>query len=134
MMSFRVFTVTALLVAAAHGFFVNPTTTSRTMACAKSSSALHLATKHQSPSPAQREQLDKYGATPETAMEILFDRLLGEGGAEDFYKATNADDVAREKWDSFLSNMAKQQNGINSTKPMSPKDVCRYYFSEGSKS
>uniref|UniRef100_A0A7S3L5Z6 RxLR effector protein n=1 Tax=Amphora coffeiformis TaxID=265554 RepID=A0A7S3L5Z6_9STRA len=125
MMSFRFLTLTVILATTANAFFVHPTTTT--------TSALSVARSHRhQPSPAQQEQLDKFGATPETAMEILFDQLLGEGGAEDFYKATNADDVAREKWESFLSNMAKQQG--NSANPMSPKDVCRYYFSEGSKS
>ena len=66
------------------------------------------------PTPEQQEQLDKYGPTPETSMEIFFDQLLlsedNEGGAGETEEATpdflaQTGSEAKAKWQSFLSNM-----------------------------
>ena len=64
------------------------------------------------PTAAQQEQLDKYGPTPETSMEILLDQLLvmkDNGGADKFLDRT--DEQARAHWEIFLTNMkqVKQQ-------------------------
>ena len=58
------------------------------------------------PTSEQQEQLDKYGSTPETSMEILFDQLMGDDASSDeFLEKTGADEEAREKWQSFISSM-----------------------------
>ena len=73
------------------------------------------------PTAAQQEQLNKYGPTPETSMEILFDQLLagnepknsGDGDGTDVWAQTGADDEAREKWQSFMEQMREmKQSGM----------------------
>lgn len=70
------------------------------------------------PSKKQQEQLEKYGSTPETSIELLFDQLMagGDGGedGEDDGKSEfwqNQPEGAGEKWKDFLDNMkqVKQQ-------------------------
>ena len=65
--------------------------------------------------PDQQEQLDKYGATPETSMEILLDQLMGDDGSSsnDFLEASGADEEARGKWQSFIDNMRQIKEGQN---------------------
>jgi hypothetical protein len=98
---------------------------------------------------AQQEQLDMYGPTPETSMEILLEQLMGDSDetstnnsneGDDFFTRTGADEIAKEKWQTFLSNLQQMQtenkgcdNG-ETNKPLSPKDVSMMFFREGAKS
>ena len=89
-----------------------------------------LVAQQQQPTTNQQEQLDKYGPTPETSMEILFDQLLGEDDAQDdFYEQTGASAEAKEKWQTFLGQLKETHGG-----DMSAKDVSMMFFQEASKS
>ena len=73
--------------------------------------------QQQQPTREQQEQLDKYGPTPETSMEILFDSLLsGSGGdGQDFLNQTvGGDEQARAHWENFLTNMKDLKGGTKS--------------------
>lgn len=137
MMSFR-FLKAAVLVAIAmpiHGFVFpksgHPTATSTSTA---SITRRYVAARN--PTAKQQEQLDKYGPTPETCMEVLFEQLMEQGGG-DFYKATGADDFAKEKWETFLAGLKNAQGGGGNDDEEggpSPKDVSMMFFKDSSKS
>mmetsp|Transcript_22758 Transcript_22758/g.43258 ORF Transcript_22758/g.43258 Transcript_22758/m.43258 type:complete len:122 (-) Transcript_22758:294-659(-) len=93
---------------------------SRRPSAARTRSLLAAEPPKQQPTPDQQEQLDKYGATPETSMEILFDQLMrDDSSSDDFLEKTGADEEAREKWQSFIANMKQAKQGGG---PENPND------------
>ena len=59
------------------------------------------------PTPRQQEQLGKYGATPETSLEILLDHLIMTRHEHDetLVGGVDPNPEAREHWEKFIDNM-----------------------------